>query len=58
MTQIVGKFRIYVLNRDTHNEKVSLLKCNPVISLVLFTGVWKQFQIKRPEGWEDSLQDP
>lgn len=55
--QMSGKFRVYVMNRDAQIQKISLLKCNPIITIVIYQGVWKQFQMKKPEGWEESLAD-
>jgi len=46
------------MNRDANGQKISLLKCNPVVTIVIYQGVWKQFQLKRPEGWEEAMNDP
>ena len=40
---IVGKFRLYVVNRS--GEAVPLPACTPQVNIVLFTGVWRSFQI-------------
>jgi len=48
---LVGKFRLYVLNRNL-NEKVSLYACNPQVNIILYTGIWRRFQIEVQKGIE------
>mmetsp|Transcript_42657 Transcript_42657/g.106755 ORF Transcript_42657/g.106755 Transcript_42657/m.106755 type:complete len:969 (+) Transcript_42657:207-3113(+) len=56
-TPMSAKFKVYVTNKEAKAEGVSFLQCNPIITMTLSGGVWKQFQLKKPEGWQTALEE-